>query len=111
VLDSILAVSDTEETPIQDLAVEGVDIASVADVVAKQSGRHNAEAALEDDEEDDEGEDNEITQKARAKAEKDAETTAALLGKFVDVVDLLPPLPKKGMFDVQDIKNSKYFFS
>jgi DNA-directed RNA polymerase, mitochondrial len=31
--------------------------------------------------------------------------------KFIDLVDLLPPLPKKGTFDVKTIKNSLYFFS
>ncbi|CAO1634603.1 unnamed protein product [Sympodiomycopsis kandeliae] len=31
--------------------------------------------------------------------------------RFVDLVDLLPPLPDKGSFDVNEIKTSKYFFS
>ena len=31
--------------------------------------------------------------------------------KFIDLVDLLPPLPKKGGFDVGKIKKSQYFFS
>jgi len=34
-----------------------------------------------------------------------------LLGKFVDLCDLLPPLPQKGDFDVETIKESQYFFS
>lgn len=32
-------------------------------------------------------------------------------GKFVDLVDLLPPVPVKGEFDVTKIKSSLYFFS
>jgi len=32
-------------------------------------------------------------------------------GQFFDLCDLLPPLPKKGNFDVQTIKKSQYFFS
>ncbi|KAJ3527282.1 hypothetical protein NM688_g8149 [Phlebia brevispora] len=32
-------------------------------------------------------------------------------GKFVDLVDILPAVPKKGMFDVNTIKQSVYFFS
>ncbi|PCH42893.1 DNA/RNA polymerase [Wolfiporia cocos MD-104 SS10] len=32
-------------------------------------------------------------------------------GKFVELVDILPPLPKKGQFDVATIKKSLYFFS
>lgn len=31
--------------------------------------------------------------------------------RFVDVTDLLPPLPQKGTFDVSTIKGSLYFFS
>jgi DNA-directed RNA polymerase, mitochondrial len=31
--------------------------------------------------------------------------------QFVDLVDILPPLPKKGGFDVNTIKKSLYFFS
>jgi DNA-directed RNA polymerase len=34
-----------------------------------------------------------------------------LEGKFVNLVDLLPPVPAKGEFDVQKIKSSLYFFS
>ena len=34
-----------------------------------------------------------------------------LHGKFVNLVDLLPKLPKKGEFDVSKIKQSLYFFS
>lgn len=30
---------------------------------------------------------------------------------FVNLVDILPPLPKKGHFDVKTIKKSLYFFS
>jgi len=35
----------------------------------------------------------------------------SLEGKFVDLVDLLPPVPAKGEFDVHKIKSSLYFFS
>lgn len=31
--------------------------------------------------------------------------------RFLDLVDLLPPLPEKGNFDVTTIKKSLYFFS
>jgi DNA-directed RNA polymerase, mitochondrial len=31
--------------------------------------------------------------------------------RFVNLVDLIPPLPKKGDFEVSTIKNSPYFFS
>lgn len=32
-------------------------------------------------------------------------------GKFVELLDLLPPVPQKGDFDVKTIKRSLYFFS
>jgi DNA-directed RNA polymerase len=35
----------------------------------------------------------------------------SLEGKFVDLIDLLPPVPTKGEFDVKKIKSSLYFFS
>lgn len=31
--------------------------------------------------------------------------------KFIDLADVLPPLPEKGGFDVNEIKRSQYFFS
>ncbi|KAH8115023.1 DNA/RNA polymerase [Phellopilus nigrolimitatus] len=34
-----------------------------------------------------------------------------VMSRFVNLVDLLPPLPKKGEFDVKRIRDSKYFFS
>ena len=39
------------------------------------------------------------------------ERTSMLMGTFVDVTDLIPPLPDKGSFEVEDIKKSQYFFS
>lgn len=55
---------------------------------------------------------------AGAGAGADAETGTgtetidpALEGKFVDLVDLLLPVPSKGEFDVNKIKSSLYFFS
>ena len=32
-------------------------------------------------------------------------------GRFINLIDLIPPLPKKGDFEVSTIKNSQYFFS
>ena len=34
-----------------------------------------------------------------------------LAGKFVNLTELLPPLPAKGNFNVEAIKGSQYFFS
>ena len=61
-----------------------------------------------------------VTQKRSRSKSKDATATtpsqpkakgSSLDGKFVDLVDLLLPLPTKGKFDVNKIKSSLYFFS
>jgi DNA-directed RNA polymerase len=39
------------------------------------------------------------------------EADILLMGKFVELCDLLPPLPQKGDFKVETIKGSQYFFS
>ena len=39
------------------------------------------------------------------------EDEAILSRKFINVGDVLPPLPKKGDFNVETIKKSRYFFS
>ncbi|KAI5119282.1 hypothetical protein M0805_008061 [Coniferiporia weirii] len=44
-------------------------------------------------------------------AAKAAYMRKQVMNRFVNLVDVLPPLPKKGDFDVQRIKQSKYFFS
>ena len=44
-------------------------------------------------------------------ANAEAETETDLEGKFVNLVDLLLPVPSKGEFDVNKIKSSLYFFS
>jgi hypothetical protein len=50
-----------------------------------------------------------------AEAETETETESGgdslLEGKFVNLVDLLLPVPTKGEFDVKKIKSSLYFFS
>lgn len=48
---------------------------------------------------------------AREKKEQQKEAIVKLMGKFVNLTDLFPPLPKKGEFDVGSIKKSQYFFS
>jgi DNA-directed RNA polymerase len=43
--------------------------------------------------------------------EENTDIDENLLRKFVDVTDLFPPLPSKGTFNVDDIQQSRYFFS
>lgn len=62
--------------------------------------------AVDDDAESDE----------TAGEEIDTEWTAAgystsVASKFVDLADVLPPVPPKGDFDLQRIRESLYFFS
>jgi DNA-directed RNA polymerase, mitochondrial len=40
-----------------------------------------------------------------------SEAEANIASEFIDLVKLLPPLPKKGDFNVKTIKQSQYFFS
>ncbi|EJD05121.1 DNA/RNA polymerase [Fomitiporia mediterranea MF3/22] len=47
------------------------------------------------------------TESAEVAAQKQPEYES----RFINLVDILPTLPKKGEFDVQKIKDSKYFFS
>ncbi|KAF9017666.1 DNA/RNA polymerase [Hymenopellis radicata] len=73
-------------------------------------------SGLEDfDEELEEVVDSELLDKAElAKKEKKKDQAKAqmkLLGKFVTLTDVLPPVPKKGDFRVEAIKASQYFFS
>lgn len=42
---------------------------------------------------------------------EESEALEQLMGKFVNVTDIVPPLPKKGNFKVEMIKKSQYFFS
>lgn len=56
-------------------------------------------SAVKDGEEDDDD----------CAGEDDADSV--LVDKFVDLSAVLPPLPKKGDFDVETIKKSQYFFS
>ncbi|KAI0334261.1 DNA/RNA polymerase [Cubamyces sp. BRFM 1775] len=60
--------------------------------------------------EETEGAENAEKPKRRKRASKD-DIEGRLATTFVDLVDVLPPLPQKGMFDVKAIKESQYFFS
>jgi DNA-directed RNA polymerase len=53
-----------------------------------------------------------VTATLLTEAETETETgDSSLEGKFVNLVDLLLPVPIKGEFDVNKIKSSLYFFS
>lgn len=101
-LDSLLTVSDSEKSSIDEKEV-AIDFEVKP---SKSDSRKKSVKAVSDDPE------------AETKEEEHEDNTteldpvnARLLGKFVNLVDLLPPLPKKGNFDVETIKGSQYFFS
>jgi DNA-directed RNA polymerase len=49
-------------------------------------------------------------ERPRTKAEL-AEVQKIINEKYVNLVDILPPLPEKGKFNIEVIKDSPYFFS
>lgn len=102
--DNIMKVSDEETGSIAQISkIERVS--NKAEVQKPKLGRpfknvpimqSNVESLADDADEDDAGEDN---------------ADSFLANKFVDLSAVLPPLPKKGDFDVETIKESQYFFS
>jgi DNA-directed RNA polymerase len=70
----------------------------VKNVVMIEGVKKNVSAVMDGEEGDDDcaGED---------------DVDSVLVDKFVDLSAVLPPLPKKGDFDVETIKKSQYFFS
>ena len=63
------------------------------------------------DAEAEEEEDEEKPKKRFRKKKSVIGTEAEVMSRFVNLVDLLPPLPERGSFDVKRIIKSKYFFS
>ena len=111
----------TEETSEQAKVVES-DLAGLDGVVVTSSPKKDSDLPSAADLAKDilaslkEGEDASVVlaeespeaQKGSALKEENLEY---LMNKFVDVTELLPPLPEKGSFDVNDIRKSLYFFS
>jgi DNA-directed RNA polymerase len=102
-LESLLTVSETEKSSIDEKEVD-LGGCKTTDLEAKPKKRRSKTVVEEDPEADPE---------AAAELEDDKldEADRHLLGKFVELCDVFPPLPKKGSFDVETIKASQYFFS
>ena len=97
-LEGLITVSETEKSSIDEKEVD-VQMADLQ-IEPKRRSKKVVDEDLEVDPSDD------------AESEDDPdEGDVHLLGKFVDLCDLLPPLPQKGNFDVETIKKSQYFFS
>ncbi|KAF9522502.1 hypothetical protein CPB83DRAFT_911296 [Crepidotus variabilis] len=92
-------------------------IADSSDVEESKIGKeHNEEDAFlhalgEGEEGYDLENDAELSSTKLSKGKADKPTASLLAGKFIDLTDLIPPLPDKGTFDVENIKKSQYFFS
>lgn len=121
----ILDISDTGNSSIEeniespdlkallvDLAEEREAARSTASAAAATADSDGDDAETQEDFDEDE-EDWESPRVKAARVRKANEDLQAieLLGKFVSLVDILPPLPKKGDFKVEAIKASQYFFS
>jgi DNA-directed RNA polymerase len=100
---NILTVSETEKSSIDEKEIDLGGAVETSDLETKPEGE-SAEAVTEDAETD-------TSDEAESENDKLNDHDVQLLGKFVDLCDLLPPLPKKGSFDVETIKSSQYFFS
>lgn len=97
---TLVTVSETLEPTVQESEASDDEAAIAADAKALM-------ASLEEAEDDEDP----YAKAARKKALNLQKITSELRGKFVDLTDLLPPVPKKGSFQVEDIKGSQYFFS
>nr|GAT52737.1 mitochondrial RNA polymerase [Mycena chlorophos] len=119
-LSDIVEVTEDEDTTVSTQKVyEGEEMESMVSRMEKESlDAHEEESDVEEAEAAENnkkrGRPRKVpTSETRSEQKKrqQAQAVAELMGKFVDVTDLLPPLPPKGTFDVQDIKDSPYFFS
>jgi len=86
------------------------NLAGSPEIDIEVDGSELARADVEEDEHDvgAETEDEKPRRRKRTTKMNDTETIPT---RFVNLVDILPPLPSKGMFDIAKIKDSLYFFS
>jgi DNA-directed RNA polymerase len=49
--------------------------------------------------------------KTRRSTPRKADISKLVDQKYVNLIDVLPPVPEKGKFDIQVVKDSSYFFS
>lgn len=84
-----------------------VDLSGTADVEeadeSHDSTRETAEGAFG-------GHDGESVEESSPERQGLRQKEQAFQAKLVDLADLLPPIPERGSFDVNEIRNSLYFF-
>ncbi|KAF5391949.1 hypothetical protein D9757_003234 [Collybiopsis confluens] len=113
-ISNIVDVSNQGNSSIED-NTDSADLqALIEDLRQEHKTTQTESVAAEEEEEEEEEDEDWESPRAKAtrmrKANEDLQSIE-LLGKFVNLVDLLPPVPKKGDFKVEAIKASQYFFS
>uniref|UniRef100_V5EUZ9 DNA-directed RNA polymerase n=2 Tax=Kalmanozyma brasiliensis (strain GHG001) TaxID=1365824 RepID=V5EUZ9_KALBG len=108
--DAVLAVPEDQLAKLN--GQEG-DVVLAKAGTSSDADSADGEEVTEDDvaEEQDEAEAPKKKLGRRSKKDKDAEWETKFKAKFVDLADILPAIPAKGSFDVNEIKGSLYFFS
>ncbi|CAL1697785.1 unnamed protein product [Somion occarium] len=104
---NILQISDDKES-------RTLDEQAVEDLRLKAGGlpiEEEPEEVEEDQGEEEDEEEKPKKKKAKRGGKRVVSSELNLDDKFVNLTDLLPPVPKKGIFDVDRVKNSLYFFS
>ena len=127
-LEDIIQLSEEgAESTVEEGAVKADDLARLVGILKDTDmiesfkatkGKARASLKEEEDSEDDleAEEDDEFETKADGRSKSKAEgeiglEDIGLLGKFVNLTSLMPPLPERGDFEVDEIKKSLYFFS
>ena len=101
--------SQTINRDVQEMITKMQSVDKSATASSSSSEENAVEGVEEEMENESELDEYESAQmKKKAEAEKEA---VDLYGKFVNLIDILPPLPEKGDFKVENIKKSQYFFS
>ena len=112
-LGPLLKISDTAQSSVDESQANTPEVKDAILKINSQEGGATEELApaLEDSEEEWEDYDSPQSKALKAKKAEAEKEAVGLYGKFVSLVDILPPLPKKGDFNVENIKKSLYFFS
>ncbi|KAG7096404.1 hypothetical protein E1B28_003847 [Marasmius oreades] len=83
----------------------------LAEAEEKESRQKDVEEDYDQGFEDEESDEEPRTLASKSKKAEEEKAAIEMFGKFVNLTDLIPPLPKKGDFKVEAIKASQYFFS
>lgn len=101
---TIPIIEETEPTPV-------TEVDMVGKLVEDIEIRGPPIEETQEDESFAEEEDEDGSQKKKYARLTSEEVSEQLRGKFMNLVDLIPPIPQKGTFKVETIKESAYFFS